>query len=169
MKDSELLDSFVKCFRDDGCAFYDGDLIVHCSTDSSALEPIYSIVPIRFPALFERLILSYRWNGADVARFRLLANPPGSDLSGLLNNITGDKALYDICSRNGYVPFGKGPGVNYDPVCFDIKKNIQSRQYPIVRLDHEEILCNSKIKVVEELAPDFDELVLSIVSSRSDG
>jgi hypothetical protein len=45
------------------------------------LEPIYSKLPARFPPTFERLVLSYRWAEIDLQSCRLLANPPGRDLS----------------------------------------------------------------------------------------
>jgi len=34
------------------------------------------------------------------------------------------------------------------------------RKLRIVKIDHEEILCNNRIKIVSELAPSFLDLVL---------
>ena len=54
----------------------------------------------------------------------------------------------------------------YDPVCFDIglRKNYD---YRIVKIDHEEILCNQRIKVVPESAPSFRALVLQTIERAS--
>lgn len=123
------------------------------------LDPLYSKLPARFPPLYEELILSYRWAEVDLGTFRLVANPPGEDLSGLLAEIKRDPALINNLLPAGYIQFGKGPDVDYDPVCFEIKSRTNSKDYRIVKIDHEEILCNDRVKVVKELAPSFRVLV----------
>jgi hypothetical protein len=52
---------------------------------------------------------------------------------------------------------------DYDPVCFDLKSRKKNREFSIVKLDHEEILCNERIKVVAELAPTFEQLVKTTI------
>jgi len=89
----------------------------------------------------------------------LLANPPGSDLSRLLAEVEGDKGLTESLIPAGYIKFGKGPDMDYDPVCFDLKSRTKRKDYRIVKIDHEEILCNYRVKVVAELAPSFEHLV----------
>jgi len=64
--------------------------------------------------------------------------------------------------QNGYIPFGKGAYCDYDPVCFAVKSR-KNRDYRIVKIDHEEILCNYRIKVVSRLAPSFRALVLQTI------
>src|SRR5215469_2156711 len=56
---------------------------IRVDTSSEYLEPIYAKLPARFPPLYERLVLSYRWAEIDLELFTLLANPPGFDLSRL--------------------------------------------------------------------------------------
>ena len=128
-------------------------------TDPSALDEIYSKLPARFPALFERLVLSYRWAEVYLPDYTLLANPPGADLSGLLAKISKDPAIWDLLSRSGYIQFGKGPDMDYDPVCFDLTSRKKGGESRIVKPDHEEILCNDRLKIVAELAPSFERLV----------
>jgi hypothetical protein len=41
------------------------------------------------------------------------------DLLGLLAEILSHGALFDELALTGYLQFGKGLDVNYDPVCFD--------------------------------------------------
>ena len=38
-----------------------------------------------------------------------------------------------------------------------------NRDYRIVKIDHEEVLCNYRIKVVSEIAPSFRALVLQTI------
>jgi hypothetical protein len=64
--------------------------------------------------------------------------------------------------------FGQGPDIDYDPVCFDIKSRTQSGDYRVVKIDHEKILCNYRVKVVAELAPSFEELVLQTIRRASE-
>ncbi len=136
-------------------------------TDASELDPLYAKLPARFPPLYEQLVLSYRWADVDLQSFTLLANPPGNGLSGLLQRIMSDKGLWETLIPNGYIPFAKGTDIDYDPVCFDIKSR-KNRDYRIVKIDHEEILCNYRIKVVSELALSFRALVLQTIERAAE-
>lgn len=53
---------------------------------------------------------------------------------------------------------------NYDPVCFDC--NLGATEPRLVQLDHEAILCNSRIQVVREIAPSFIERDGSVTLRR---
>ena len=129
------------------------------SSPPQLLDGIYASLPGRFPPLFERLVLSYRWTEVDLQTYRLLGNPPGLDLSGLLEGISGDPGLWEALLPAGYIQFGRGPDLDYDPVCFEMKSQSKGRDCRIVKIDHEEILCNYRVKVVTELAPSFRSLV----------
>ena len=85
-------------------------------TERSSLERIYSELPGRFPSLFERLVLSYRWPEVDLGAYRLMANPPGTGLDGLLHEMSKDPILWNCLLEAGYLQFGKGLDVDYDPV-----------------------------------------------------
>jgi hypothetical protein len=138
--------------------------------DPRLLDPLYAKLPARFPPLYEQLVLSYRWAQVDLRSFRLLANPPGPDLSCLFKEMTGDDALWESLAPAGYVQFGRGPGVDYDPVCFDTKHRTKRKDCRIVKIDHEEILCNYRVKVVAELAPSFEQLVaITIEQAKASG
>ena len=127
------------------------------------LDPLYAKLPARFPPLYEQLVLTYRWADVDLGSYRLLGNPLGTNLSGLLDKMLKDKFLSTCLLKSGYIPFGKGPDIDYDPVCFDLKSRKKNREFSIVKLDHEEILCNEQIKIVAELAPTFEQLVRTTI------
>jgi hypothetical protein len=139
------------------------------STNPTELEPIYSTLPAPFPPLFERLLLAFRWAEVDLLDFRLLANPPGPGLGLFLQQISKDRALWKCLREAGYIQFGKGPGGNYDPVCFDIKSRKGNRDYRVVMIDHEEILCYDRVKVMAELAPTFRKLMQSTIEKADHG
>jgi hypothetical protein len=184
MAEADLIDQFVASFAklDEMWGFRETDPIAwslrvgdldeyggtkwlpaRVATDPAMLTPLYQKMPARFPPLYEQLVLSYRWATVDLGSFRLLANPPDKDLTGLLAQITADRGLQESLIPAGYIQFGKGPDMDYDPVCFDIKSRTKGKDYRIVKIDHEEILCNYRVKVVTELAPTFEQLVLQTI------
>lgn len=140
---------------------------IRVDSPAECLEPVYSKLPARFPSLFERLVLSYRWAEVDLQLFTLLANPPGPDLSRLFVEMSKDGFLWTYLLRSGYIQFGKGPDMDYDPVCFDISSRKKNRDCRIVKIDHEEILCNNHLKIVAELAPSFEQLVLQTIDQAN--
>ncbi|MGC2420758.1 MAG: hypothetical protein WA405_03810, partial [Candidatus Acidiferrales bacterium] len=125
--------------------------------------PLYAKLPAQFPRLFEFLVLSYRWAEVDLGLFRLVANPPGPDLGPLLAEMSRDPHLWDFLLPRGYIQFAKGPDIDYDPVCFDISSRRKNGDYRIVKIDHEEILCNNRLRIVAELSPSFEGLVKAVI------
>jgi hypothetical protein len=47
---------------------------------------------------------------------------------------------------------------DFDAVCFDLNIQKQNREYRIVQANHEEILCNFRVKIRGELWPSFRKL-----------
>jgi hypothetical protein len=96
-----------------------------------------------------------------------MANPPGPDFKEFFREISRDPGLWEALIRAGYIRFGKGPDMDYDPVCFDMNSRKKNREMRVVKIDHEEILCNFRIKVVAELAPSFEALVLQTIEAAN--
>jgi hypothetical protein len=134
-------------------------------TERSCLEPLYAKLPCRFPPLFERLVLTYRWAEVEVGSCMLLANPLGPDLSRFMVQISQDPGLWQALIPAGYIQFGRAAGGHYDPVCFEVKSSRKSGDCRIVRIDHEEILCNNRVKVMGQVALNFEELVRQTIES----
>ena len=165
----ESLDSLASQFSTEDENQFGGKLWrpIPQATDPSMLDPLYAKLPARFPPLYEQLVLTYRWADVDLGSYRLLGNPLGPNLSGLLDKMLKDKFLSTCLLKSGYIPFGKGPDIDYDPVCFDLKSRKKNREFSIVKLDHEEILCNERIKVVAELAPTFEQLLRTTIEAAN--
>jgi hypothetical protein len=70
-----------------------------------------------------------------------------------------DEHLGATLLPNGYAQFGQGPNTDYDPICFDFRQRQHNGDCPIVRLDHEAILCEGRIWETAQLAPNFRSLV----------
>jgi hypothetical protein len=184
MNDEELLERYVATFpRLDemvvdvtwfpaaaGLVVGDTDLsdykqweVIKVDTPPQQLEEGYTRLPARFPRLFELMLLSYRWAEVDLGTYTLLANPPAPDLNEFFRQISKDPSLWEALIPAGFIQFGKGTDLDYDPVCFDIKTRKHGGDCRIVKIDHEEILCNNRVKVVAELAPSFYQLVLQTI------
>jgi hypothetical protein len=104
-------------------------------------------------------VLEHRFFNKLLELYHLLPNPPGEDLGGLFAAMSKDPFMWKCLIEAGYIRFAMGPDIDYDPVCFDISARKKNRDYRIVKIDHEEILCNNRIKVVAELAPSFQQLI----------
>ena len=186
--DSDLIDAFVATFErlDDLWTSYELDpnawqLVfgslneygckqwrpIRVATEQSALDELYASLPARFPPLYERLVLSYRWAEVDLGPFRLLANPPGPNLDGLSEEFSRHKAMQEILFPNKCLQFGKGTDLNYDAICFDWSRRLQDGDCPIVQVDHEEILSHYRFKKVAEVASSFRELMLRVVTKAT--
>ena len=118
-----------------------------------------------FPPLYEKLILSFRWAEVELDCYRLIANETGKDLLPLFLTLRNDIGLYDTLLPNGYFQFAKGPGGDYDPVCFDFRNRRKNGDCRIVRIDHEAILRFGRIEEIAELAPNFRTLMLNTISA----
>lgn len=115
------------------------------------------------PSLYQQLILSYRWLGADLHLLRLLGNPPAPDLQPLVNLMFSDPVLTQTLVPNGYIRFALAPNSSYDPICFDLNR-FDDDDCPIVRLDHESILMHDTIGDVTTLFHTFRELLNAVLA-----
>jgi hypothetical protein len=134
---------------------------------AGASDQLYRRLPFRFPRLYEELVLSYRWAEVNLDLVELLPNPPGPDLSTLERAIFRDPGLVEVLIPNALVQFGKAGGGHYDPVCFDMRRRSKA-DAPIVRVEHEAILCHRRLGEVDEIAPSFRDLVERVIARASE-
>lgn len=124
------------------------------------LEAIYARLPARFPRLYEKMVLRWRWGEVEFRHFALLANPSEAGFAGLLKSISYDRYLAEALFPAGFIPFAKATDAGgHDPICFNTKVRKGRRDCQIVRIHHEEILCNNRIKVQAVIASSFRELI----------
>lgn len=136
------------------------------TTHPDQLQSIYKYLPARFPKLYETLILNFRWDHyADTELCRFYPNPVGEDFSGLKTLMFKDKFLADFCLQHGYLPFGAGPDMNYDRFCFDLNRPLQN-DYPIVCVDHEDVLSYHKIGKPIKISSSFEKFVEETINAR---
>ena len=74
-------------------------------------------------------------------------------------------SLSELLIPAGYVQIGRPETGDFDAICFDLNQKSQNRECRIVQIDHEEILCNWRVRVSGELWPSFTKLVEGVLSS----
>ena len=162
MSDGDLLQRFVTSFGKIGTKACETAAM---SAIATSLDEFYEKLPHRFPPLCEQLVLSYRWMEVDLDEFlTLLANPPGPTLAPLFAKITADRIFVEVLFPLGLVPFAKASGGCYDPVCFDTKRRGDDGDCPVVRIEHEAVLCDGRVGDQWEVAKSFRSLVEAVIA-----
>jgi hypothetical protein len=132
------------------------------ATGRDQLEALYHKVPGPFPALYERLVLSYRWLDVFLRTAMLLGNPPGPTLDGLAGAILRDPVLTNTLLPAGLIPFGRVSDGGYDPMCFDLNAR-KKDDCPIIQVEHESVLCHDRIGKTCLRYPSFRELACETI------
>ena len=60
-----------------------------------------------------------------------------------------------------------GTDIDYDPVCFDISSRKKNKDCRIVKIDREQILRNDRVKVIAEIAPSFEYLMVRTIEQAN--
>ena len=72
--------------------------------------------------------------------------------------------LSELLRPAGYFQIGRLDTGDFDAICFDMNKSKKNREYPLVRISHEDILCNWCVTVIGELWPSFRNLAEFVLS-----
>ncbi len=125
------------------------------------IEDFEKKLPKVLPRSFRSLVTRYSFQSFDLRGITFFGNSGGSkdNFNDLVVACFADKHLTETLLPSGYVQIGRPDTGDYDPICFDTKKSKQNREYSIVRIDHEEVLCNYRIKVTAEIASSFLALI----------
>jgi hypothetical protein len=132
--------------------------------NTSRLHALETNLPKRLPQSFTTLLSKYSFPPFDACGITLFGWESGStEFSEIAPPAKG--SLSELLLPAEYIQFGRPNTGDFDAVCFEIGPN-QNREYRIVQADHEEILCNSRIKIRAELWPSFRKLVEHWITSR---
>jgi len=125
------------------------------------IEDFEKKLPKALPRSFRSLVTRYSFQSFDLRGIFFFGNTGTSNdtSNDLVAASLADRHLTDTLLPSGYVQIGRPDTGDYDPICFDTKKSKQSHEYSIVRIDHEEVLRNCRIKVSAEIATSFLALI----------
>jgi hypothetical protein len=135
-------------------------------TPVATIEALHRTVGGPLPPLYDELVRNYVWDTVDLGTFRLVENLSPVPAS-LEREITADPVLFRVLSAGGFAQFGRGPDVDYDPVCFDLRSRDADGDCRIVKIDHEGILIHETLTIVDELAPSFRHLIDDVIQRAS--
>lgn len=129
--------------------------------NETRLDLLAAKLPKRLPQSFAALLSRYSFPSFDVAGISLFewesaSNPYIDEAS------AAEGSLSELLIPAGYVQIGRPDTGSFDAVCFDLNQNRECR---IVKVDHEQILCNWRVRVSGVLWPSFIKLVEGVLSS----
>jgi len=148
-----LIDSFASELQSRGVRIERAD-------NAALLYKLEAGLPKKLPQSFESLLLRYSFSAFDAGGITFFGwTSESSELFHVLPPNEG--TLSELLLPSGYIQIGRPDTGDFDAVCFDLNVSKQNREYRIVRADHEEILCNSRVRIVGELWPSFPSLAES--------
>lgn len=153
----KLIGSFVAMLKDHGVPIREDENV-------SRLSALQEKLPKRLPQSFASLLSRYSFPAFDVLGVSLFGWE--SETNPYIEEASGAKgSLSELLIPAGYLQIGRPDTGDFDAICFDLRGKAKNREYGIVQVDHEEILCNRKIRVSAELWGSFVNLVESALSS----
>lgn len=152
-----LIETFALKLRSLGVPIRDED-------NTARLESLEGKLPNRLPQSFGSLLSRYSFPAFDVAGISLFGWERASTAY-IEEAAAAQDSLSELLIPAGYVQIGQPDTGSYDAICFDLNQKCQNRECRIVQVDHEEILCNWRVRVSGELWPSFTKLVEGVISS----
>ena len=138
---------------------------IHPASLNPWVEKLAEKFPQQWPMPFYSLIERYRFPNIEVGPLMLFANSGHDLFYELSKRVFADEGIFPLLHSHGLLQFGLPNEANYDPVCFDLKRQNRG-DAPIVQLDHEEILLRNRIRIVQEIAPSFNQFMQRAITER---
>jgi hypothetical protein len=132
--------------------------------DAPWITELEQRLPKRLPVSFRSLVTRYAFPPLEVGELLLFGNMGTDDVDEMSNAIFQDRIIAEGTMRAGYIQFARPATGNYDPICFDARRPVSNREFPIVRIDHEELLCRDRIRVSEKFAQSFYRFASGVVT-----
>lgn len=131
------------------------------------IEPVEEKLGRILPPSYRSLVTRYAFPAFEAGPVQLSGNTPEGVYFEFRERLFADPKFVEILLPAGYVPFGNPCFYNYDPLCFDtVRERGSGRECPIVRVDHEEVLCFDRIEVVKQVGPSFERFVEEFVRAH---
>jgi len=145
-----LIDSFVFKLESRGVRIEKAD-------NTALVHKLEEGLPRRLPQSFGSFLSRFSFSAFDAGGITF----PGweSSSSEIFKVLPPNKGeLSELLLPAGYIQIGRPDTGSFDAICFDTNMPKQNREYRLVRADHEEVLCNCRVKIVAELWPSFADL-----------
>jgi hypothetical protein len=153
----KLIDSFAAMVKNHGVPILEED-------NASRFHSFEEKLSKRLPQSFGSLLSRYSFPNFDVLGISFFGWE--SDSNQYIEEALAPKgSLSELLIPAGYVQIGRPDTGDFDAICFDLNQQAQNREYRIVQVDHEDILCDWKVCVSADLWPSFIKFVDSALAS----
>ncbi|HVO60032.1 MAG TPA: hypothetical protein VMT53_03815 [Terriglobales bacterium] len=156
----QLVDLFADLLRRRGVA-------IQRVNNASRLKTFEERLSKRLPLSFTSWLSRYSFESFDIEGISFFAWNSEENLY-VAEASAPKNSLAELLLPCGFVQIGRPDTGDFDAVCFDSNASVRNREYPLVRIDHEEILCNQKVRILGALWPSFIKMMESALS-RDDG
>jgi len=150
MKVDVVIDRFVERLTHEGWHF---NTIVSATWIDSFEERL----PAKLPRSFSSLVKRYSFASFQFGGINFFSNLGTDDEEDLVNAVFRDRHL-TAALANGFVQIGRPESGSYDLVRFNTHGR-RAAEYPLVVLDHEELLQYNKVRITKTVAQSLLELV----------
>lgn len=151
MKAADVIDCFVRSMQ---------------STDVPFAPILESRLPARFPSSFRSLVARYAFPAFDCGPLSLFGNSGQDADDDLSVAIFRDPFLSPFLLAHGFLQFARPATGSYDPICFDTNDKNSRREWPIVQINHEEILSRERIGKVMPIAAAFLDFAADSIKDK---
>jgi hypothetical protein len=156
-KPDKLTDEFAAKLK--GCG-----VLIRREDNASRLLNLEATLPKRLPPSFESLLSRYSFASFDASGISFFGwGPTSADLFDVASPQRG--SLSELLLPAGYFQIGRPDTGSFEAICFDLNTQKQNREYRIVLADHEEVLCNSRVKIRSELWLSFRKFLEAAIKS----
>jgi len=132
--------------------------------NSEAIEKLAAQLPLRFPPSFHYFVSNYSFPAFQTESIVFYGNTGQNTFYELSKRLFYDPVMSPFLLKAGYLQIGNPRfDENYDPVCFDT--NEKQEEHSMIQLDHEAILIDREIEVIEEIAPSFVEYLRKVIEN----
>ena len=128
----ELIDKFVT-FIDPGSGIF------RRLESAPWIDALETKLPRRLPASFRSLVTRYVFPRFEAGGLHFFANQGDDSPDDLSVAIFLDRFIAEATLMSGYIQFARPEGGSYDPICFDARRSVSNREFPIVRLASKQI------------------------------
>ena len=155
---NEMIDSFVNIALDLGA-------------DITPVENAFWIDELekklgkRYPASFHSLLTRYQFIPFEIGGIQFFGNTGLNDIDEMAVAIFRDPIIAQTTQAHGYIQFACPADGSYDPICFDTSARAHNREYPIVHIDHEQILSFGRIGSPGVKVASFYKFVLGVIKN----
>ncbi len=145
MNTGKLIDSFVTKLTAAGVP-------VRRAENSQLFLRLEQKMPRRLPPSLTYLLTRYIFPTFDFSKVTLFGWDLKTEESEFFGAASASRgSLSELLLPAGYFQIGRPDTGSFDAVCLDLNGKAENREYRIVLADHEQILCNNRVRITAEL------------------